>query len=322
MDAAAEEAVYGQNAPDTAMNDATCTNENDLVSLSEARSDTSSEDDVPPPGLLVDHYVPGYPRLAASEDCDPAFLIYRKFGWLHNRVLLHRQDELLELEEELERLDARHYKSDKQSLQSRRRDDAIGDERKNLLRDIEDKLATYDRRLLRYQKIQAMRQPTEQNQQSVHNLISNASSLVQSEADWIRRSDDLVALAPDEEAGWADKPLLDIIMGVSRPPTSYIFRTRAQGIKTVDEIMFLLSAERLRVLHYIVTSILATAFVLLPINILGGKTGQGVGGTLSVLAFSLFFAASCSLFTNARRKEVFIATMIYCTALVYSLRSV
>ena len=68
-------------------------------------------------------YSEGYGRLAAFEDCDPNFLIYRKFGWLHNRLLLHLQDELKKLEEDLERLDRWELeKGDYKKLRSRRRD--------------------------------------------------------------------------------------------------------------------------------------------------------------------------------------------------------
>ena len=50
-------------------------------------------------------YAQGYGRLAGFEDCDPYFLIYRKFGWLHNRLLLHSQDGLSVLGKELEDFD-------------------------------------------------------------------------------------------------------------------------------------------------------------------------------------------------------------------------
>ena len=56
-------------------------------------------------GLLVDEYGRGCGRMAAFEDCDPSFLVYGKFGRLHNRVLLQLQDELQVLEDELLRLD-------------------------------------------------------------------------------------------------------------------------------------------------------------------------------------------------------------------------
>ena len=55
--------------------------------------------------MTVDEYPPDYGKVAAFEECDPSFLICRKVGWLHIRVLLHLQDEVQELEEELGYLD-------------------------------------------------------------------------------------------------------------------------------------------------------------------------------------------------------------------------
>ncbi|KAF6237541.1 hypothetical protein HO173_004431 [Letharia columbiana] len=60
---------------------------------------------VPPRIRTLDEYPVGYPQLAAFEDCDPAFLICRKFGWLHTRLLLHLQDDLEKLEWDLEQVD-------------------------------------------------------------------------------------------------------------------------------------------------------------------------------------------------------------------------
>ena len=91
----------------------------------------------------MDTYSEGYGKVAAVEDCDPNFLICRKFGELHLRVLLHRQDELVEMEEELEYLDKADYKDDYRKLRSRRRDYAIDSNRKNLLIKIEKKLKEY-----------------------------------------------------------------------------------------------------------------------------------------------------------------------------------
>ena len=92
----------------------------------------------------MDDFPPGYSKVAAVEGCDPNFLIYRKFSWLHNRVLLHHQDELVELEDELRRLDKFDLENDARKLISRRLDDAIkGSRRKELLQEIEKKLAVY-----------------------------------------------------------------------------------------------------------------------------------------------------------------------------------
>ena len=81
--------------------------------------------------------------LAAILNCDPNFLICRKFGRLHVRVLLHLQDELAELEEEVEDLDQEDYKENERRLTSRRLDDEISGERKELLRRVNAKLTEY-----------------------------------------------------------------------------------------------------------------------------------------------------------------------------------
>lgn len=47
----------------------------------------------------------GYPNLAAYQDSDEEFMIYRRFGYLQSRVLLERQDSLRKLEKELDSFD-------------------------------------------------------------------------------------------------------------------------------------------------------------------------------------------------------------------------
>ena len=93
----------------------------------------------------MDDYVSGYGKVAAIEDLDADFFIYRKFGWLHHYALLHLQDGLAEIEEELERLDTwESKKGDPSKLVSRRTDYAYKDSRrKELVEKLHDKLAQY-----------------------------------------------------------------------------------------------------------------------------------------------------------------------------------
>ena len=91
----------------------------------------------------MDEYPPGYGKIAAIEKCDPNFLILRKFGWLHTRILLHHQDELASMEEELERIDNAQFLTDPVRVVSRRRDDALKSRRKELICEIEQKLRVY-----------------------------------------------------------------------------------------------------------------------------------------------------------------------------------
>ena len=93
----------------------------------------------------MDSYQSGYSTLAAIEDSDPNFLIYRKFGWLRNRLLLGLQDELVTLEEELEHLDKNDARlGDLEGvLASRRNDELEQTLRQDLLKTIRQKLSEY-----------------------------------------------------------------------------------------------------------------------------------------------------------------------------------
>ena len=93
----------------------------------------------------MDDYPAGYGKVAAIVGSDSSFLVYRKFSWLHNRVLLHYQDVLAELEYELEELDRDEFKDDEKLLISRRRDEGRlkGSRRKELLKVIDEKLSDY-----------------------------------------------------------------------------------------------------------------------------------------------------------------------------------
>lgn len=94
----------------------------------------------------VEHHPNGFPRFAAWMNCDENFLLARRYGWLHNRVIMFRQSELHELEQELVDTDKK--------LEDTKDTDALtghysfafgpaGAKRKKLIQAIDDKLAEY-----------------------------------------------------------------------------------------------------------------------------------------------------------------------------------
>ena len=100
----------------------------------------------------MDEYPVGYGKIAAVQDLDPEFLICRKFGFLHNYALLYLQDELVEIQEDLERLDRWEFSDgDPKKLISRRRDSAVSDSRRQEL------IATLHAKLKQYGKSRAQR---------------------------------------------------------------------------------------------------------------------------------------------------------------------
>ncbi|KAL8685523.1 MAG: hypothetical protein Q9218_007709 [Villophora microphyllina] len=300
-----------------------------LIKLRKPASDASSEftGDAERDQLIksLDQYVVGYPKVAAYENSDPNFLIYRKFGWLHNRILLYLQDELADLEYRLEKLDKRTFSDENDTqLKSRRLDFADSPTRRTLVKQITERLEVYDEHLLRFQKVQAIRRPTIRNQKSLFNFIRNTDSLVDEEYEWIKEGVDLAALALEGEHGWFNGFLEDTLNRISKKATLAVFRTKEQRIITGHEDVSLISPYRLDILLRIVLTILAAVLLLVPVIILfelQPTHRQDVRRNcwfqiLTIFVFTLIFSASCSVFTKARRQEVFTATAAYCAVLV------
>lgn len=101
-------------------------------------------------GFSVDDHPRGYPNLAAFMISSDNFLMCRGFAFLHSRVLLHRQDELAEMEKTLLAMDEEDIEfGEELALQSRRRDDLRPEQpsRKSLIDKIDTKLKDYGREL-------------------------------------------------------------------------------------------------------------------------------------------------------------------------------
>ena len=84
-------------------------------------------------------------------DSDDNFMIYRRFGYLYSRLLLDKQDELREIEENLDETDKRDANGSEgtqKCLQSRSRDQRVNDvnddsKRRAIMRKAEGKLYVY-----------------------------------------------------------------------------------------------------------------------------------------------------------------------------------
>lgn len=94
----------------------------------------------------------GFPKAAAFFDSDDHFMIYRRFGVLFSRLLLNKQDELVELEELLSDMDEYDNKKEenRQYLRDRFADESREsmpwpESRKEVLQKIEKKALEYSR---------------------------------------------------------------------------------------------------------------------------------------------------------------------------------
>lgn len=112
--------------------------------------------------------------------------------------------------------------------------------------------------------------------------------------------------------------------GLSLTALQAVFQDREQKIISGDEEITLLSPCRFDVLLRVVLTILAAALLLIPVLILFKNQPttpseiqqKGKTQILTVFFFTLAFSACCSIFTKAKRQEVFTATAAYCAVLV------
>lgn len=81
--------------------------------------------------------------MATLLDSEYSFMLYRRFGFLQTRLLLYKQDELRELEEELDALDKDDAQHHKEYLGSRFRDDVLSGKRKILMGKIDERFKDY-----------------------------------------------------------------------------------------------------------------------------------------------------------------------------------
>ena len=93
----------------------------------------------------MESYPEGYPQVSAFLNSDECFPVHRRFGSLSSRLLLHKQDEIRELEDELQSLDEHDATTPqgRRRLKSRSLDDDINDRRKVLLQKVEKRLLEY-----------------------------------------------------------------------------------------------------------------------------------------------------------------------------------
>jgi hypothetical protein len=80
--------------------------------------------------------------VAAFFNSDEDFMMCRRFGVLHQRILLKKQDEICQLEEKLARQDEWNEENDAEAVFSRR-NDPENSATKTILNEIELKLADY-----------------------------------------------------------------------------------------------------------------------------------------------------------------------------------
>ncbi|KAK2034770.1 hypothetical protein LX32DRAFT_578446 [Colletotrichum zoysiae] len=147
---------------------------------------------------------------AADADRSSIKPIYRRFEALNHRLLLHLQDELAELEEQLHRLDTADTQTRRLQnciLPASRRQDALtaGElqwHKTDVLGKIGYKLSQYNHVLSSFKETQDLPAPNPQDVDFYRAYLANHNPIVEIEARFLEPADDLVSLArPSSSSG-------------------------------------------------------------------------------------------------------------------------
>ncbi|KAI1857275.1 uncharacterized protein JN550_013358 [Neoarthrinium moseri] len=166
----------------------------------------------------------GYEQLASrlsSQGPGPALRpIYRRFGMLNHRLLLHLQDELCELEEQLHRLDTADTQNRRLQngiLPSSRRADSLSAgelqwHKTDVLGKIGFKLEQYNRVLESFQATKSLQSPTLADVHEYRGYLATHAPIIESETQFLDATDGLVCVGEldtddDSDEDGADTPL-------------------------------------------------------------------------------------------------------------------
>ncbi|KAK1579987.1 uncharacterized protein LY79DRAFT_592567 [Colletotrichum navitas] len=151
---------------------------------------------------------------AADSDRSSIKPIYRRFEALNHRLLLHLQDELAELEEQLHRLDTADTQTRRMQnciLPASRRQDALtaGElqwHKTDVLGKIGYKLSQYNHVLSSFKDTQHLPSPDPQDVDFYRAYLANHNPIVEIEARFLEPTDDLVSLARPSSSGSSREP--------------------------------------------------------------------------------------------------------------------
>ncbi|MCJ1392225.1 hypothetical protein MMC18_005092 [Xylographa bjoerkii] len=262
----------------------------------------------------------GFPYVATFLDSEDSFMIYRRFGFLHARLLLNKQDELRVLERDLRELDHADSLDEETQIflrvrtKDEKRDPRPGyPSRKALFTVIEQKALEYGRLLLQAQQLAALNRPADRDQRSVQTLLENENPLGTKESTFIYEKEDLVTLRPGREAAFLDAFVEKMLKTRLCKPVSGLFCSEETKAKSKNPDIHYFTRERINAfVTFIITGFILIVLVVpiwalyhITVSLNTAATSPTCIGVL--LVSTLIFSAILSLFTKARRHEILAA---------------
>lgn len=270
----------------------------------------------------VEDSAPYVPRLAALQDSNESFCIFRRFGRAASRILLIKEIELDQILEKLDALD--HDDSEKPEKKYRLKGiehrEGWDDEQQKLLLEMEEKLNIYYDLLLKYSDVRDLKPVKFRHHRSVHNYVVRNKPLYENEAAFLYDIDDFVAAkrsgGNETQDSRIEAWLESYIVGRPRSRLHNFLKNSPEGRKSVDKLVYGFSKERLAILAKVIVACLAMCTLFIPLFVMF-LVDLSRGKMACVLAvFVLVFMVMMSVLVDLTPHDFFVVIAAYSAVLV------
>lgn len=235
-------------------------------------------------------------------------MAFRGFGRLHARILLFKQDEIIELEQKLQNLD--DIEANAYHLTSRRDDQAS--QRSQMLSDIEKKLVDYDQFLnLYYGNIERQASKTA-NVRSLSRWLDGNKPLALQESTFLDDWDDLISPRNIGDRGGFDFLIEKLATALDKIGLGKLLTAKD---KSDDNHVVLFTTPRVVAVTQVLTTFLAVIILTGPVIALYRVKKMSIRLSIITICTGLF-ASVVRSFPQSRTIEVFSATAAYCAVMV------
>ncbi|KAF2236489.1 hypothetical protein EV356DRAFT_482261 [Viridothelium virens] len=258
----------------------------------------------------IERYRPGYPLYASLLGRQPEFQMFRKFRRVRMRLILLKQDRIVQLEGKLDELDA--LEETIPSLESSRLDCNL--ERKDVLEQLDRAVSDYDNFLCRSQFSLHQAQPSARHRERLQGWVEKNAAIACTETGYLSPDDycDLMGLGPLAERDMPSfYPAVEKLLYLLRIASAKM--SRRNHNETIEASS--LPKGNIRAVTRALTASFAIVLLLVPVIVLNAVSTT-VHRFVIIFVSATLFVSLLTLASKARITEVFAAGATYAAVLV------
>ncbi|KAH8811472.1 hypothetical protein F5884DRAFT_854818 [Xylogone sp. PMI_703] len=261
----------------------------------------------------IEDFPKGLPRLAAYQDSNPCVYIYRKFGRLFKRNLLHLEIRLGQIEEKLDSLDRADERDTELEFRLRGYENYPGwnTAQKELLAESRQALHDYGN------QIEALDKPRKNHYMSLFYFINDEQPIAEEYERVLLKIDDFVTVSGESSKSNRTQDFLEWV--ANRWPNSfirYILETDEDRRKTDNPRIRNYSDTRLEGMAAAIHVVLSLISIVAPVFILVLVPMPRAMMACTIAGFAFLFSLMVSALTEGRVHDIFLGTAGYCAVLI------